>query len=880
MMPLRFPQRLTRRRAATGESTNAHRGRSSYLTMVLLVGTLVVILFILTLPTRAAPLFIATRSGLWEDPQTWGRAGLPIPDVNIPGPESTVTIPSGRTVIVSGEYVEVAALTVERGAVLQAAPGTPLHIRSTGDITNEGTLLAAAGSHLSPATGVTLHSITGYIYNGGRIRGGNAGAYGGPGGFVHLHADTGDVKNYGLIEGGTGATGFPDGWVWMHAASIVHHRGEARGGDVLIFARTADIAQGRVIAAETNHYHGDAVVSATQAVLAGSRETRVAGRGVFLLVGSDAVLDVQDVEDMAFLAQDRGLWVVGDTDARLYLTGNQARFAPFQAPGGTAHIWVDPGGRFLDNGVSLNDLFAAPLDVAAAQRLPLPRLLLESWRSAGPGRRASATVRLVNVGNATATFTPVVEDTLGWPVTLSPTVLPPLDPGENITITLSVDIPSTVEVGTTDPITVRVGGGAGLPQSVLAIPVSVRPRSARLPWLGHRAAVTATSPTWPVGPGTSPQVSLTWPGASRGEPVRGRSLLALVTSPPEDIVAADLAYWDGTQWVPIATTVDMENFVEDGVWTALWDTARVPLSNTLIRGRVWNRSGAMGQTMRQVTIEHVPVAEARVLFNGNQVTLDGTASSDLEGAIVSYEWDLGDGSTATGPTVTHTYGAGRYVVRLRVTDAAGLTDEAVYVLDTTTRSWSEQASCGCASATLVAAGSTPLPLPWEDASHQTLGADVSALPSGQMLRVNLALEASLTAGSNPKACRVEQTARGTWVLRSAQSSGEDVSRAWRWAGQTFPSQASERWGLVDYTRPSTLLEARDNVIHWVLGTGWGWREPERGLPANTFGEGARLEMVYRARVGGDAGACTCTWQVTITGTATGEPQVSITGGCP
>ncbi len=880
MIQSKAPHQAAGASPSAGVLPDGHRSHSRYLTAAALVSMLVAALLILPLPMRAAPAFVAARSGLWEDPQTWGRTGAPVPDVSIPGPESTVTIPSGRTVIVTEGVVKVSALTVESGAVLQAARGTPLHIRASGDIIAEGTLLAASGSHLGPATGVTLHSTGGNVRNGGRIRGGDAGAYGGPGGFVHLRADTGSVQNDGLIEGGTGATGFPDGWVWLHAAAIVRHRGEARGGEVIVSARTADIVQGRVVATETDRYHGDAVVSATQAVLAGSRDTRVAGRGVFLLVGSNAALDVQDVEDMAFLARDRGLWVVGGADARLYLTGNRARFAPFQALGGTAHIWMDANGRFLDEGISLSDLFAATLDVGPGRSFPFPQLLLESWRPAGAGERATGTLRVLNAGNAAATFTPLVEDTLGWPVTISPAVLPALNPGESVTITVTVDIPPTVGVGTTDPITVRVGGDGGLPESVLTVPVTVQPWTGRFPWLGHRAAATATWPTWPAGPGPSPQVSLTWPGASRGEPVRGRSLLALATSLADDIVAADLAYWNGTQWAPIATTVDMENFVEDGVWTAFWDTARVPLNSTLIRGRVWTRSGAMGQTMRQVTIEHAPVAAATARFDGNQVTLDGTASSDLEGAIVAYEWDLGDGSTATGPTVTHTYGTGRYVVRLRVTDAAGLADEAVYVLDTATRTWSEQTSCGCASATLVAAGSAPLPLPWEDEAHQSLGADTALLSSGRMARVNLALEASLTAGSNPKMCRVEQAARGTWVMGSAQSPGEHVARAWRWAGQAFPPDVGEGWGLVDYTRPSTLLEARDNVIRWVLGTGWGWREPERGLPAHTFGEGARLEMVYRARVGGDAGACTCTWQVTITGTATGDPQVSITGGCP
>ncbi|MBX9244947.1 PKD domain-containing protein [Actinotalea ferrariae] len=56
------------------------------------------------------------------------------------------------------------------------------------------------------------------------------------------------------------------------------------------------------------------------------------------------------------------------------------------------------------------------------------------------------------------------------------------------------------------------------------------------------------------------------------------------------------------------------------------------------------------------------------------VTLDGTSSSDPDGTVTAWSWDLGDGAVKTGATVTHTYGAaGTYPVRLTVTDDDGLT---------------------------------------------------------------------------------------------------------------------------------------------------------------------------------------------------------------
>ncbi len=66
-------------------------------------------------------------------------------------------------------------------------------------------------------------------------------------------------------------------------------------------------------------------------------------------------------------------------------------------------------------------------------------------------------------------------------------------------------------------------------------------------------------------------------------------------------------------------------------------------------------------------------------LTGQQVAVDGSDSTDVDGEIVKYEWDLdGNGSyetdTGTTPTTTHTYSSvGTVTVRLRVTDDDGLT---------------------------------------------------------------------------------------------------------------------------------------------------------------------------------------------------------------
>jgi PKD repeat protein len=61
------------------------------------------------------------------------------------------------------------------------------------------------------------------------------------------------------------------------------------------------------------------------------------------------------------------------------------------------------------------------------------------------------------------------------------------------------------------------------------------------------------------------------------------------------------------------------------------------------------------------------------------VHADGSTSHSPNGMIVSYEWDFGDGSTATGMTADHTYSSiGLFQITLKVTDNIGLQDTAAF----------------------------------------------------------------------------------------------------------------------------------------------------------------------------------------------------------
>jgi PKD repeat protein len=70
-------------------------------------------------------------------------------------------------------------------------------------------------------------------------------------------------------------------------------------------------------------------------------------------------------------------------------------------------------------------------------------------------------------------------------------------------------------------------------------------------------------------------------------------------------------------------------------------------------------------------------ADDSTVFDGTPIQFDGSASlpSSEGSTISSYEWDFGDGNTAGGANVTHTYDTtGTYWVKLTVTDNMGYSD--------------------------------------------------------------------------------------------------------------------------------------------------------------------------------------------------------------
>lgn len=86
--------------------------------------------------------------------------------------------------------------------------------------------------------------------------------------------------------------------------------------------------------------------------------------------------------------------------------------------------------------------------------------------------------------------------------------------------------------------------------------------------------------------------------------------------------------------------------------------------------------GAIGPIDLSDLSLHFPFAEPGGPYDGlagQPVQFDGSASSDDQGHTLTYEWDFGDGGTATLAMPTHTYSAaGTYTVTLRVCESASV----------------------------------------------------------------------------------------------------------------------------------------------------------------------------------------------------------------
>jgi len=127
-------------------------------------------------------------------------------------------------------------------------------------------------------------------------------------------------------------------------------------------------------------------------------------------------------------------------------------------------------------------------------------------------------------------------------------------------------------------------------------------------------------------------------------------------------------FWDFGDGINATGIVVDHSYADDG--------------NYIVALTVTDNDGATDTATSTKTVLNRPPAasfteSAETVLTGETISFNASASSDPDGYIVSYFWDFGDGTNATGVTVDHAYiDDGNYTVTLTVTDDDGATDTA------------------------------------------------------------------------------------------------------------------------------------------------------------------------------------------------------------
>lgn len=166
------------------------------------------------------------------------------------------------------------------------------------------------------------------------------------------------------------------------------------------------------------------------------------------------------------------------------------------------------------------------------------------------------------------------------------------------------------------------------------------------------------------GPDTDPPVAdFTW--TPLGSPALTAEFVDNSTDPDGTIEAWAWDFGDGSpgETVPDPT----HTFPDEGLHTVCLT--------------VTDDAGAKGTRCRDVGFGGSPPDAAFALDPADPVAGDPVAftdrSTDADGSVVAWTWDLGDGATADGRDASHTYGSkGTYAVCLTATDDDGLADTA------------------------------------------------------------------------------------------------------------------------------------------------------------------------------------------------------------
>jgi PKD repeat protein len=220
--------------------------------------------------------------------------------------------------------------------------------------------------------------------------------------------------------------------------------------------------------------------------------------------------------------------------------------------------------------------------------------------------------------------------------------------------------------------------------------------------------------------------------------------------------------------------------------------------------------------------------------SGLSVTVDGSASSDIDGTIASFAWSFGDGSTATGETAAHDYAkAGTYAVTLTVEDNVGAVSTSTTAVTVSVPDTSVLAHDRFERSTANGWGSAEVGGAWKAGSGSTLStADgVGALSSvkGQTSSASL-IGATSDTSDTTVAFRLDGSATGggQFVSVTGRQVGSDSYAARVWVQSSGALQ-------LQLMRSGTTLSVMNLAdVAYAAGTTVHMRVQVSGLGATTL----------------------------------------------
>jgi PKD repeat protein len=164
--------------------------------------------------------------------------------------------------------------------------------------------------------------------------------------------------------------------------------------------------------------------------------------------------------------------------------------------------------------------------------------------------------------------------------------------------------------------------------------------------------------------------------------------MATVNAPPEPVIAGPSAACPGeTVSLDGRPSRDADGEIKSFLWRfgdgasaegalvshSFAAPGRYPVALVADDGRGLNNSRQQAILDLHVNRPPRPMAGPdQLVCPGQPVAFDGSSSADWDGKLVRYQWDFGDGSTAEGAKVEHSYDQpGAYQARLTVTDDSG-----------------------------------------------------------------------------------------------------------------------------------------------------------------------------------------------------------------